>query len=105
MSSARDPRDVSDVFTRGADFDRYRIEHGHVDLDELRADASEFLTSSTKLMNDAMPIRFKASEILEGSVIHLSVHLTFDWRFRLGLALMKLGARIMRSKIKTEEPQ
>lgn len=76
---SRDPRDLGDVFER-------------IDPDELRADSPSL----------ARPIRVTSSEILKGSTIEMTVHLDLDWRFRLGLSVMKLGARIMGSKLKTK---
>jgi hypothetical protein len=48
------------------------------------------------------PPVFKASEAIGGAEFTIHVQLHLDWRFQLGLWLVKLGIRLMGAKFKVE---
>lgn len=47
--------------------------------------------------------RIKASDLMKDCEMTIDVVVIHDWRFRLGLWAMKLGARIMSSTLKAND--
>lgn len=51
-------------------------------------------------MADAITVN--ASDAFRGQTITVTVRVRQDWRFRLGLLLMRLGAWVLRSRFEVE---
>jgi hypothetical protein len=45
---------------------------------------------------------FTASDLMSDAEFTMHVRLRFDWRFRLGMWLVKIGVRLMGAKLKVE---